>query len=258
MQDQKIQITWYGTASVRISAGNTSLLVDPFIPFPDSSVRLAADAYADCGHILITHGHYDHIGSIREIVRPQTAVYCTKAPYQSLRRMGVKPENLHLIGAGTVLHIGDFRITACQGSHIKVGAREVLGAIFCRRTWRNRRGVIGKILKFTSCREKKESLCYLVEGFGRRILIPGSLALADGVSYPVGADLMTVPYQGSNRLYDIAEGLYRRLLPKAILLTHFDDTFPPFSTDIDTAEFEKEMRRRTTVYKLCHGGSLEL
>ena len=258
MQNQKIQITWYGTASVRISAGDRTLLVDPFIPFPDSSVRLPADAFADCGHILITHGHYDHIGSIREIVRPGTAVYCTKAPYQSLLRMGVGKDHLRLIRAGERFEAAGFRITAFPGSHIKVGAREVLKAVFGRRARQNRRGLIGKVRKFTSCREKKQSLCYLVEDCGKRILIPGSLAISDGVSYPAGADLALFPYQGSDKLYDIAESMYQRLRPRAILLTHFDDTFPPFSAEIDTSEFENALKGRTAVYRLSHGGTLEL
>ena len=33
MDDKKIAITWYGTASVRISADSTQLEIDPFYPF---------------------------------------------------------------------------------------------------------------------------------------------------------------------------------------------------------------------------------
>ena len=74
MDENRIEITWYGTASVRIASGSSQLLIDPFFPFPDSRIKVAADAFADCRNILVSHGHYDHIGSIAGIaenaVRP--------------------------------------------------------------------------------------------------------------------------------------------------------------------------------------------
>ena len=67
MQENKIRITWYGTASVRITAGDSQLLIDPFFPFPESGVSVAADAFAGCSRILVSHGHFDHIQAVREL-----------------------------------------------------------------------------------------------------------------------------------------------------------------------------------------------
>jgi len=256
VDENRIKITWYGTASVRIASENSQLLIDPFIPFPDSRVKIPADAYSDCCHILVSHGHYDHIGSIREIVRRDTAVYCTKAPYTTLCRKGVRKRNLHLIKAGAVLTVGDFKITAYKGNHIRLNGCDCLKALCSRRVRKNHRGILKKVMKFTLCLEKKETLCYLVEAFGKRILILGSLALADGITYPVGADLAFFPYQGSDKLCETAEEIYERLMPKAVLLTHFDDTFPPFSTEVDTSEIEEQLKGRTRVYKLRQGSSI--
>ena len=258
MQEHRIRVTWYGTAAVRITAGDTQILFDPFFPLPDSRIRLPEDTFDGCSKILITHGHYDHIGSIRKIVRPGTVVYCTKAPCRSLRRKGVRKDNLQLIEAGFTLSAGDIKVTALQGSHIKLSVWDGLKAVFCRRVWQNRKGVIRKILEFTSCREKKESLCYLAEAYGKRILLLGSLALAPDTAYPKGADLALFPYQGSEQLCEIAEGIYQTLKPGAVLLTHFDDTFPPFSTEVDTSDFEAFLKDRAAVYKLRHGGSIEI
>ncbi|HRR77696.1 MAG TPA: MBL fold metallo-hydrolase [Ruminococcus sp.] len=258
MQENKIKITWYGTASVRITAGNSHLLIDPFFPFPDSRIKVAADAYSGCSQILISHGHYDHIGSISEIVRPGTTVYCTNAPYHTLCRKGVNKNNLHLIKAGSVFTAGNFCITAYKGKHIKLGAAECLKAILSKRVLRNLKGITGKLKKFSSCLEKKESLCYLIEAYGKRILILGSLAIAEGVDYPKGADIAFFPYQGSKELCRIAAEIYEKLRPEAVLLTHFDDTFPPFSSEIDTSGFEEYMKGRGAVYKLPHGGSFEI
>jgi L-ascorbate metabolism protein UlaG (beta-lactamase superfamily) len=258
MYENRIKITWYATASVRISAGSSQLLIDPFFPFPDSSVKVAEDAYADCSHILVSHGHFDHISSISGIVRPGTVVYCTKAPYRTLRRKGVKKENLHLIQAGSVFAVGDIRITAYKGNHIRLTAWDIVRAVFSRNVLRNRKGIIRKLLTIASCPEKKEALCYLVEVNGKRILILGSLALDPGTDYPIGADLAFFPYQGSKELCEIASELYEKLRPEAVLLTHYDNTFPPFSSEVDTSGFEDYMKERARVYKLVHGGSVEI
>lgn len=256
--NEKINITWYGTASVRITAGSSQLLIDPFFPFPDSRVKVAANAYGDCSHIIISHGHFDHISSIKDIVKDDTVVYCTKAPYHTLCRKGVNEKNLHLIDAGSSFSVGDIRITAYKGKHISLNAWSIIKTVCSRRVIHNLKGISGKLKKITSCLEKKETLCYVAEVYGKRILILGSLALAEGIDYPKGVDLAFFPYQGAKDICRLALRIFDRLRPKAVLLTHFDDTFPPFSSEIDTSDFEDHMKKRAKVYKLPHGGSLEI
>ena len=256
--NEKINITWYGTASVRITAGSSQLLIDPFFPFSDSRIKVAANAYDDCSHILISHGHFDHISSISDIVKDDTVVYCTKAPYHTLCKKGVKKENLKLITAGSSFRVDDFHITAYKGKHIRLNAWDVLKAVCSSRVIRNLKGITGKLKKITSCLEKKETLCYVVEVYGKRILILGSLALADDIDYPKGVDLAFFPYQGAKNICELASDICGKLAPKAVLLTHFDDTFPPFSSEIDTSDFEEHMKKRAKVYKLPHGCSLEI
>ena len=240
--NEKINITWYGTASVKITAGSSQLLIDPFIPFRDSRIKVAANAYSGCSHILVTHGHFDHISSIRDIVRNDTIVYCTKAPYHTLCSKGVNEKNLRLIKPGSSFYVGDMHITAYKGKHISLNMWSILKTICSRRVRHNLKG----------------TLCYVVEVYGKRILILGSLALADDIDYPTGVDLAFFPYQGSQKICDIALRIYDKLRPQAVLLTHFDDTFPPFSSEVDTSDFEEHMKKRTKVYKLPHNGKLEI
>ena len=258
MQENRIKITWYGTASVRITAGSAQLLIDPFFPFPESRVKVAANAFDHCSRILVSHGHFDHISSIPALVRPDTRIFCTNAPYRSLQKMGVAAEYLHRIQPGDTFSAGDFQITAYKGNHIRLGAGDILKTLCSRRVLQNRRGILKKLRTIARCREKHESLCYLIEVYGRRILILGSLALAADTDYPAGADLALFPYQGFGALCETASEICARLQPKAILLTHFDDTFPPFSTEADPAEFADAMKNRVPVYQLRHGGTLTL
>lgn len=258
MQGNRISITWYGTNSVRITAGDSMLLIDPFFPFPESRVRVAADAFAGCSRILVSHGHFDHISSIPSLVRHDTLISCTNAPYRSLCRMGVAETHLQCIKAGDTFLAGDFRITAIKGKHSRLGNGDILKMLCSKHILQNRKGLLKKLLMIAACREKQESICYLIEIFSRRILILGSLALAADTVYPKGVDLALFPYQGFGSLCEIAADIYEQLRPKAVLLTHFDDSFPPFSSEVDTTEFAEFMKNRTAVYQLQHGGTLRL
>ena len=258
MQENRIRITWYGTASVRITAGDSQLLIDPFFPYPESSVKVDADAYAGCSRILVTHGHFDHISSIPFLMCPDTLISCTNVPYRSLCKMGVAESHLHRIKAGDEFHAGDFRITVIKGNHSRLGPGNILKALCSKRVLQNRKGLLKKLRMIAACREKHESICYLIEVYGRRILILGSLALSPDTSYPEGADLALFPYQGFGSLCETAEAICGQLRPGAILLTHYDDTFPPFSSEVDTSEFTASAKNQAAVYQLRHGGTLIL
>lgn len=258
MDDNKIRITWYGTASVRISAGSSQLLIDPFFPYPDSKIKVNENAFENCSNILVSHGHYDHISSINRIICKSTKVFCTETPYQTLLKKGINKRNLCKIHAGSVFKIGDFKITAYKGKHIRFSIKMILKTLLTKRMLINRSGIITKILNFASFPEKGETLCYLIEAYGKRVIILGSLALAENTVYPISADLALFPYQGIINIHKTASELISRLKPKSILLTHFDDTFPPFSSEIDTTIFENHMKGRVPVFKLKHGGTIEI
>ena len=54
-------ITWYGHSVVRIdTAGGKTVLIDPFFENPKSPIK--ADAVDRCDLLLVTHGHFDHMG----------------------------------------------------------------------------------------------------------------------------------------------------------------------------------------------------
>jgi L-ascorbate metabolism protein UlaG (beta-lactamase superfamily) len=54
-------ITWYGHSCIRIdTAGGRTVLIDPWFGNPMSP--LSADAVDRCDLLLVTHGHFDHMG----------------------------------------------------------------------------------------------------------------------------------------------------------------------------------------------------
>ena len=55
---------------------------------------------------------------------------------------------------------------------------------------------------------------------------------------------MILPYSGNHDLVAEADRVVERLRPKRILLSHFDDAFPPMSRSVDTRPFYQMMQQK--------------
>lgn len=64
-----MKITYLGHSAFRIVIGKSVLLVDPFINGNPAARTTVAEASADCTHVLLTHGHDDHIGDAVDILK---------------------------------------------------------------------------------------------------------------------------------------------------------------------------------------------
>jgi L-ascorbate metabolism protein UlaG (beta-lactamase superfamily) len=62
-----VQITFLGHASFLLEDGETSVLVDPFLT-GNPTATVSADE-VDATHILLTHGHGDHLGDTVDIAK---------------------------------------------------------------------------------------------------------------------------------------------------------------------------------------------
>ena len=253
-----MKITWYGTASLSLQSGQSTLWIDPFYPLKHSRVHIPKNAFADCREILISHGHFDHIGSLGSIANAQTTVYCTAVPYASLLGMGLSKAQLCQIHPNSKLQIGAFQVQVLQGKHGRAGVALVCKSLFRKQTFVYRRELLTLIRESFKYKEKKETVCYQISAEEKTIFVMGSLALQKQYVYSKGMDLLVLPYQGTANTLRSSEEIVERLHPKAVLLSHFDDTFPPISSTVNTVPFEQRMKEKITVYRVKQGGSIEL
>lgn len=66
------QITWLGHGSWLVEADSHRLLLDPFLKDNPSATASPSD-FHDVSHILISHGHFDHVAEAAEIANASGA-----------------------------------------------------------------------------------------------------------------------------------------------------------------------------------------
>ena len=70
-----MQITWYGHSAFRLDFGGKAVLIDPFFTgngaWGGKSWEGAAEGVT---HVVLTHGHGDHIGDAVEILKKTGAM----------------------------------------------------------------------------------------------------------------------------------------------------------------------------------------
>ncbi len=112
-----MKLTWYGHSAFGLEFGNSKLLIDPFFTGnPSFNEAGHADATSGVTHIILTHGHADHVGDCVEIAAKTSATVI--ANYDLCMWLGKKGvENIDPTNTGgTVFHDG-FSATFVQALH---------------------------------------------------------------------------------------------------------------------------------------------
>ena len=110
-----MRITWYGHSAFKLAFGSSVVLVDPFL---DNGVFKGdiAEATKDTTHILLTHGHFDHVGQTVEIAKRTGATLVADFDLgQWLVSQGV--EKLEPMNTGGSIMLPGFKVTMTQAFH---------------------------------------------------------------------------------------------------------------------------------------------
>lgn len=262
LRDPKFSIAWYGTASLQIKTNQGMVWIDPFVPLKGSPVHISKETFLTGKVILLTHGHMDHICSVPWIEdNKRMQIFCSKTPAKNLEKMGVDRKLITEIKPGDNFPVQGLQVQVLHGRHIKFDKPLVKKTLWNKRMIQYADNLPYIMYHHLNCPENGEIVGYQVTYQKKTIVILGSLGLMYGIDYPSRIDLLVLPYQGNSDLLHPALQIIKTIQPKAILLDHFDDTFPPISDTVDTEEFVHVLRHfypTIPVHRLQYGEEYDI
>lgn len=111
-----MKITWYGHSAFRLDFADKVVLIDPFLT-GNPSFRSGRDvAVMGTTHVLLTHGHGDHVGDTVGIAEATGATVVANADLAAwLGHQGVK--NLEMMNTGGTVWLDGFAVSMVRADH---------------------------------------------------------------------------------------------------------------------------------------------
>jgi L-ascorbate metabolism protein UlaG (beta-lactamase superfamily) len=219
---------WLGVAGLEFSSAGYTLLIDPFFTRPSAwdlftLARVPADAFlaARCvphgDAILITHGHYDHLMDVPDILRYTGArAYGSPNTCALLELHGIAAARLTCIYPGDQLELGPFSVEVFPGFHTRTPLdRLVNGPLSAR---------------LSAARLPLRLIDYRMDACYSFRVCAGTRRLLAG-SHPTPADtFFLAPYLPP----ELLESTLRAVNPRLVVPIHWDDFTRPLSQPMRT------------------------
>lgn len=114
-----MRITWLGHSCFRIETGRSVVLMDPFLKgnptFEASGVKWAK-AVDGVTHVILTHGHDDHMGDAAEICRTRGATLFAVFEL-AMHIAGQGAKKIEPMNTGGTVKAHDFSVTMVDAKH---------------------------------------------------------------------------------------------------------------------------------------------
>jgi len=126
-----MKITWYGHSAFRLDFGGKGVLIDPFFTGNPAFTGNVDEIVAGVSHILLTHGHGDHVGDTLDIAKRTGATVVTNYDLcMWLVSQGL--EKFDPMNTGGTTHQQGFSVTLVRADHSagmgEAGANVPLGS----------------------------------------------------------------------------------------------------------------------------------
>jgi L-ascorbate metabolism protein UlaG (beta-lactamase superfamily) len=113
-----MKITWYGHSAFRVEAGGAKILIDPYLTDNPSWGKPWEGPAEGVTHVLLTHGHGDHVGNAAEILKKTGAMLVANFEVcMYLVGQGVSDKKINPGNTGGTVDCGGFTTTFVQAQH---------------------------------------------------------------------------------------------------------------------------------------------
>jgi L-ascorbate metabolism protein UlaG (beta-lactamase superfamily) len=111
-----MQITWYGHSAFRLDFAGKAVLIDPFFTGNPAFVSDKAAAIRGVTHIVLTHGHADHVGDALDISAATGAPVITNYDL-CMWLAGKGLQKFDPMNTGGTTDQGSFTVTLVRADH---------------------------------------------------------------------------------------------------------------------------------------------
>jgi L-ascorbate metabolism protein UlaG (beta-lactamase superfamily) len=117
-----VKVTWYGHGTMGVETGGYKVLIDPY--FTENPAASAKAEELNPDFILVSHGHFDHVGDAAAIAKRTGALLIATVEVASwFSKQGVKKTHGQQIGGGYQHPFGYLKLTqAFHGSSLPDGS----------------------------------------------------------------------------------------------------------------------------------------
>jgi L-ascorbate metabolism protein UlaG (beta-lactamase superfamily) len=269
----KIEFAWSGITNLIIKDESTTLSFDPTFTRPNlirvllnlsitSDTKLVEEsinklALKRVDAIFISHSHYDHALDFDILAKKfQSQVYGTLTTKNLGLSLGVTAPQLHMVESEKTISVGSFKITPLRFPHPKI--LEIYE--YCA-------GELTEVKTppLKACDYKEgANFSYLIEHENKFYLFHQSsrtnAEFISKINQIIGNRSLEVLFQGvANRLstQDVIENLIKKLNPKMVVPTHFDNFFLPFNPEsidhlwgVKLEEFTSQLKQQQIEFLL--------
>jgi L-ascorbate metabolism protein UlaG (beta-lactamase superfamily) len=120
-----MQITWFGHSAFRLDFNGMAVLIDPFFTGNPAFVSDKDAAIKGVSHILLTHGHADHVGDTLDIAKKTGATVSTNYDL-GMWLVSKGLEKFNPMNTGGTTDLGGFTMTLVRADH---SSGDVMGEI---------------------------------------------------------------------------------------------------------------------------------